>query len=75
MSEKMKPNDRAPMVRGRVRESLRLARNSRGRDRKVIVYYRYLFTDTRRYLSQVGILYKQLFRRAIAITTIILLIE
>lgn len=53
MTEKIKPRDRAPMVRGRVRESVRLARSSRGRDRKVIVYYRYLFTDTKRFLSQV----------------------
>lgn len=53
MSEKIRPNDRAAMVRGRVREAVRLARNARGRDRQVIVYYRYLFTDTKRYLSHV----------------------
>lgn len=54
MNEKIKPKDRAAMVRGRVRESVRLARNARrGRDRQVIVYYRYLFTDTKRYISQV----------------------
>lgn len=54
MSEKIKAKDRAAMVRGRVREAVRLARNARGRDREVIVYYRYLFTDTRRFLSQVS---------------------
>lgn len=53
MNEQIRPNDRAAMVRGRVREAVRLARNTRGRDRQVIVYYRYLFTDTRRYLSHV----------------------
>lgn len=52
MSEQLKPNDRVKMVRGRVRESIRLAERSPLKP-KVIAYFRYVFTDTKKYLSEV----------------------
>lgn len=54
MTEQIKPNDRVKMVRGRVKESLRLSRRARGsRKPKVIAYFRYVFTDTKKYLNEV----------------------
>lgn len=54
MTEQIQPNDRVRMVRGRVKESIRLAKRSRNPQKpKVIAYYRYLFTDTKKYLNEV----------------------
>lgn len=54
MSEQIRPNDRVKMVRGRVKESIRLSRRARGsRKPKVIAYFRYVFTDTKKYLNEV----------------------
>ncbi|XP_055318699.1 hyaluronidase Tab y 2.0101-like [Sitodiplosis mosellana] len=53
MTEQILPNDRARMVRGRVKESIRLARRSRNPQKpRVIAYFRYVFTDTKKYLNQ-----------------------
>lgn len=53
MSEQMTPNVRASMIRGRIRESIRLAKRSRSPEpKKVIAYYRYVFSDTRNLLSE-----------------------
>lgn len=55
MSEHIQPNDRVRMVRGRVQESIRLARRSRNPQKpKVIAYFRYVFTDSRKFLSEVS---------------------
>lgn len=50
MSEQILPENRGRMVRGRVQEAKRLAR----RGQPVIVYHRYVFTDSGRYLSEVS---------------------
>lgn len=55
MSEKIKPNDRVRMVSGRVKESMRLSKQSRSSKKpKVIAYYRCFFTDTQKLLSKVS---------------------
>lgn len=55
MSEQIQPNDRVKMVRGRVRESIRLAKRARGPQKpKVIAYFRYVFTDSKKFLSEVN---------------------
>lgn len=55
MSEHIQPNDRVRMVRGRVQESIRLSRRSRTPQKpKVIAYFRYVFTDTRKFLGEVS---------------------
>lgn len=56
MTEQMPANDRVAMVRGRIRESMRLSREVRSVNKpKVIAYYRYVFTDTKKYVSQVSV--------------------
>lgn len=58
MTEQIQPNDRVRMVRGRVKESIRLAKRSRNPQKpKVIAYFRYVFTDTKKYLSEVSLTY------------------
>lgn len=53
MSEQISSNDRVKMVRGRLRESMRLAKRSRSVQKpKVIAYFRYVFTDTKRFIGQ-----------------------
>lgn len=53
MTEQMPPNVRLAMIRGRVRESIRLAWRSRNPEqKKVIAYHRYLFSDTRNLLNE-----------------------
>lgn len=53
MSEQILPNNRPRMVRGRIRESQRLAaKNPSAAKPQVIAYHRYVFTDTGRYLSE-----------------------
>lgn len=54
MNEQILLNDRVRMVRGRVRESVRLSKRSRNPQKpKVIAYFRYVFTDTKKYLTEV----------------------
>lgn len=48
MTEKIAAANRGPMVRGRVVEAVRMARAGQ----PVLVYHRYVFTDSRRYLSE-----------------------
>lgn len=56
MTEQIQPNDRVRMVRGRVKESIRLARRSSNPQKpKVIAYFRYVFTDTKKYLNEVSL--------------------
>lgn len=53
MTEQMPPNVRTAMIRGRIRESIRLAWRSRNPDqKKVLAYHRYLFSDTRNLLNE-----------------------
>lgn len=53
LSEQIKTNDRASMVRGRVREALRLAQRPRRQENaQVIAYHRYVFTDTNNYVGE-----------------------
>lgn len=53
LSEQIKQEDRATVVRGRVREALRVAQRTRGTgNAKVIAYHRYVFTDTLNLLSE-----------------------
>lgn len=53
MSEQMTLNVRTAMIRGRIRESIRLAKRSRNPEpKKVIAYYRYLFSDTKNFLNE-----------------------
>lgn len=55
MTEQIRPSDRVKMVRGRMRESIRLAKRSRNPQQpQVIAYFRYLFTDTKKFISEVG---------------------
>lgn len=55
MSEQIHPNDRVRMVRGRMRESIRLAKQSRNSQKpQVFAYHRYVFTDTKKPLSDVS---------------------
>lgn len=57
MTEKTIPKNRPPLVRGRVKESMRLSRNvKRSAKPLVIVYHRYKFTDSLHYLSEVSVL-------------------
>lgn len=57
MSEQILPNDRVKMVRGRVKESLRLSKRSFSlRKPRVLAYFRYVFTDSKKFLSEVSIL-------------------
>lgn len=54
MNEQIRPADRPSMVRGRVREAVRLAKQSRSSKKpQVLAYFRYVFTDTKQYLSEV----------------------
>ncbi len=56
MTEKTTSKNRPPMVRGRIRESMRLSRNvKRTAKPLVIAYHRYKFTDSLKYLSQVSV--------------------
>lgn len=56
MTEQIKPDDRVRMVRGRVREAMRLATRKGSIDRaQVLAYFRYVFTDTKKYLNEVSI--------------------
>lgn len=58
MTEQMQPNDRVRMVRGRLREAIRLSQEVRTFNRpKVLAYYRYVFTDTNKFISQVSNVY------------------
>lgn len=53
MSEQIRPENRASMVRGRVREAVRLAQRTHGTENaKVIAYHRYVFTDTNKFVSE-----------------------
>ncbi|KAG4078529.1 hypothetical protein HA402_009241 [Bradysia odoriphaga] len=53
MTEKVAPRNRPPMVRGRIKESMRLSRNvKRSSKPLVIAYHRYKFTDSLKYLSE-----------------------
>lgn len=66
MSEQINPNDRVKMVRGRIRESVRLAKKSRAMKKpQVIAYYRYVFTDTKKFISDVTSYYFDIFFRII----------
>lgn len=47
------PANRAKMAMGRIREAMRLAKRVPGTQKPIVIpYYRYLFTDTRNYLSK-----------------------
>lgn len=53
MSEQIRPEDRASMARGRVREAVRMAQRTRATNNaRVIAYHRYVFTDTRKFVSE-----------------------
>lgn len=55
MSEQIHPKDRVRMVRGRMKESIRLARQAPNAQKpQVIAYFRYVFTDTKKFLSDVS---------------------
>lgn len=54
MSEQMNPSYRVKLVRGRVKESIRLAKRVQNPHQpKVIAYFRYVFIDTKNYLNEV----------------------
>lgn len=54
MTEQMPASDRVSMVRGRIREAIRLSQNVRAANKpKVLAYYRYCFTDSKKLISQV----------------------
>lgn len=53
MSEQIRPEDRASMARGRVREAVRMAQRTRATgNARVIAYHRYVFTDTRKFVNE-----------------------
>uniref|UniRef100_A0A182S7E7 Hyaluronidase n=1 Tax=Anopheles maculatus TaxID=74869 RepID=A0A182S7E7_9DIPT len=56
LREKLSPCEREQLIRGRVREAVRVAqRNSASKPRrKVLTYLRYVYTDTIQYLTEVG---------------------
>lgn len=63
MSEQIHPKDRVRMVRGRMKESIRLARQSpNAKKPQVIAYFRYVFTDTKKFLSDVSLTIKIIFK-------------
>lgn len=54
MSEQIAPADRVRMVRGRVKEAMRLTKQSHATNKpQVFAYFRYVFTDTKKFLSEV----------------------
>lgn len=55
LSEKLPQRSRAGLVRGRVRESLRLS-NRVSHQPKTLTYIRYVYTDTRRPLTESDLL-------------------
>lgn len=60
MSEELRPNDRVRMVRGRMKESLRLAKQSRNPQKpQVYAYHRYIFRDTKNLLGDVSKTYSR----------------
>ncbi|XP_055598238.1 hyaluronidase Tab y 2.0101-like [Uranotaenia lowii] len=56
LREKLSPGDRVKLVRGRVKEAVRVARNVRGfpygQKPPVLTYMRYVYTDTIGYLTE-----------------------
>lgn len=53
ITESMPASNRIPMVRGRVKEGLRVARQVFKKTKpKVFVYHRYVFTDTLNYIDE-----------------------
>lgn len=54
MGEQTPPSDRVRLVRGRVREAMRLAKQSKSQ-LQVLPYFRYVFTDSRKFLSDVSV--------------------
>lgn len=55
MEETLNYGDRMKLVRGRAREAIRVANRARSNVKpRVLVYHRYVFTDTRNYLSEVS---------------------
>lgn len=53
ITESMPVSNRIPMVRGRVKEAMRVARQvNRSTKPKVYVYHRYVFTDTLNYIDE-----------------------
>lgn len=54
LRQKLSPSEREQLVRGRVREAVRVAQRTIGSKprRKVLTYLRYVFTDTVKYLSE-----------------------
>lgn len=59
LNEQIHPNDRVKMVKGRIKESIRLASRVRSSQKpKVFAYVTYLFTDTKQPLSKVSSVYR-----------------
>ena len=55
MSEKIASVNRPKLVKGRVREAMRLAKNVGSTNQpQVYAYYRYLLTDSRKYINEVS---------------------
>uniref|UniRef100_A0A182P9A8 Hyaluronidase n=1 Tax=Anopheles epiroticus TaxID=199890 RepID=A0A182P9A8_9DIPT len=51
LREKLSPSEREQLIRGRVREAVRVAQRSKPR-RKVLTYLRYVYTDSIQYLTE-----------------------
>uniref|UniRef100_A0A182WF75 Hyaluronidase n=1 Tax=Anopheles minimus TaxID=112268 RepID=A0A182WF75_9DIPT len=51
LRQKLSPSEREQLIRGRVREAIRVAQRTKPR-RKVLTYLRYVYTDTIQYLTE-----------------------
>ncbi|EDS27164.1 hyaluronidase [Culex quinquefasciatus] len=56
LREKLSPGERVKLIRGRVREAVRVAKRAKtGQDRpRVLTYIRYVYTDSIKYLTEVS---------------------
>lgn len=62
MTEKIIPSNRPQMVKGRIREAMRLSSNAdRSTKPLVIAYHRYKFPDTLQYLNEVSTIINYLY--------------
>lgn len=55
LREKLSPSEREQLIRGRVREAVRVAQRTKPR-RKVLTYLRYVYTDSIQYLTEVSMM-------------------
>lgn len=55
MNSKINSDQRHKLVKGRVREAMRVKNRVKGSNPTILTYVRYVYTDTRAFLSEVSI--------------------